>query len=60
MSYIIVWNPNSTDNQIHTDYHGFIEHYDDRDEAIDEAERCIDGQHFRSFMLYEEDIYKIK
>jgi hypothetical protein len=60
MSYIIVWNPNSRDNFIHLDDHGFIEHFSDRDVAITEARECQDGEYYRDFILYEEDIFKIK
>lgn len=59
MSYIIVWNHNSRDSHIHVDSHGFIEHFSDREDAIKEARECIDSKHYRSFILYEEDIYKI-
>jgi hypothetical protein len=58
MSYIIIWNPTSKDAHIHTDTYGFIEHFEERNDALDEAEACKDGSDFRTFMLFKEDIYK--
>lgn len=58
MGYIIVWNHNSRDSHIHTDSHGFIEIFEDREGAVKEGEACQDSEHYRDFILFEEDILK--
>ncbi len=60
MAYIIVWNHDSSDSHIHTNSHGFIEHFHDRDDAIEQARECQDREHYRTFILYEEDIFNIQ
>lgn len=58
MSYIIVWNPNSRDSHIHVDTHGFIQSFEEREDAIKEAEECKDNEHYRNFCLYQEGYLK--
>lgn len=58
MSYIIIWNVGTREHFIHTDSKGFIEDFADRKDAIKEANACIDGDQYRSFELFEEDIFK--
>lgn len=59
MGYIIIWNPTSSDSHIHTNDRGFIEHFNEREDAITEAKECRDREHYRDFILYEEDIFKL-
>jgi hypothetical protein len=51
MSYIIIWNPNSSDSHIHTNTRGFIESFEEAEEAIEEAKKCKDNTDYRDFCL---------
>lgn len=54
MSYIIIWNPNCRDIHVHMNARGFIETFDNPDDAIEEAKECQDNEQFRDFCLYSE------
>ncbi len=53
MPYIIIWNQNNIDNCIHLETGGFIDCFDSEEEARQEAEKCVDGEDFRSYEIYQ-------
>ncbi len=54
MSYIIIWNSSNRDSHIHTNSHGFIEHFANQDDAVKEAIEYLDGEYLRDFVIYKE------
>ncbi len=53
MTYIIIWNQNNIDNCIHQEIGGFIGCFESKEEARQEAEKCVDGGDFREFEIYK-------
>lgn len=54
MSYIIIYNPNSPDAELDTDYKGFIQTYASAEDASEVADENMDRNDFRDYQIYEE------
>jgi hypothetical protein len=59
MSYYILFNPSNRDAEISKEWGGFVESYDDYDEAVRIAKESLDGEDYRDFIILEEDYRKI-
>ena len=51
MAYVIIWNHHSHDPHIHLDSHGFVEFFEEKEDAEKEAELCLDKEDFREYEI---------
>lgn len=57
--FIVIFNFEERDSEILKTNHGFIQEFADQDDAVDEAQKWLDGKDYRTFKVFEEDWRKI-
>jgi hypothetical protein len=52
--YYVIFNPGYRDAEIMTNMNGFADDFSTYEDAKSEAEECLDGKDYRSFMIVGE------